>query len=281
MPQAERRDFLKLTLLGALTALPCRSFADTGQNVAGTAAPVADRQQLLAAFDGIVEGAQQVWQAEVGDARAEWMADRARARYAELVPNLPDVGGDANLDAPFIPIAAWYVALYQPMRAAGMRAEDVGLLVYQLYQMELGRRPAADRQAEGDAWFGAANRQKLEHWAAWTQRRDYPGNWVATFVAGDGRHFDFGYDYSECGVVKYLRAQGVAELAPFVCLNDFSKSAALGTGLERHKTLAQGDDHCDFRFRRGRPVTQNWQTEIVLIRQRLADADNAPPSVGS
>lgn len=276
MPEADRRDFLKLTLLGALAALPCRLFAAAGLEVAGAAYTPAGREQLLAAFNAIVDGAQQFWRAEVGDARAEWMADQARARFAALVPGLPDVGGAANIDAPFIPIAAWYVALYQPMRAAGMHAEDVGHLVYRLYQIELGQRSPADRQAEGDAWFGAANRQKLEQWAAWTRRRDYPGNWVATFVPGDGRHFDFGYDYSECGVVKYLRAQGVPELAPFVCLNDFSKSAALGTGLERHKTLAQGDDRCDFRYQRGRPVTQDWQSEIALIRQRLADADNAP-----
>ncbi len=51
-------------------------------------------------------------------------------------------------------------------------------------------------------------------------------------------------------------------------LNDFLKSAAIGSGLRRAKTLAQGDDICDFRYKKGRPVVQNWDAEIDLIRSR-------------
>ena len=89
-------------------------------------------------------------------------------------------------------------------------------------------------------------------------------------MLGDGTAFDYGYDYTECGVVKYFRAQGAPELAPYFCLNDFPKSAVDGSGLSRTKTIGQGVDLCNFRYKKGRPVLQGWSTEIDLIRSRLS-----------
>ena len=56
-------------------------------------------------------------------------------------------------------------------------------------------------------------------------------------------------------------SQGAAEVAPYFCLNDFILSRAEGTGLSRAHTLAQGHDRCDFRYKKGREVTQDWDTE--------------------
>jgi hypothetical protein len=155
------------------------------------------------------------------------------------------------------------------MKAAGLTAEDVGRLVYGLNRRALEMMPRDLAKKEGDDLFGPEMQAALADWAAWTQKRDYPANWVATFLPGDGQSFDFGYDYSECGVVKFFHSQGVPELAPYLCLNDFLKSAAIGSGLRRTKTLAQGDEVCDFRYKKGRPVTQNWASEIDRIRKRM------------
>ena len=91
---------------------------------------------------------------------------------------------------------------------------------------------------------------------------------MGRFLPGDGKTFDAGYDYTECGAVKYFKAQGVAEVAPYFCLNDFLASRAQGTGLVRKGTLAQGDPLCDFRYKRDRPVTQDWDTEVPRFSGR-------------
>lgn len=96
-----------------------------------------------------------------------------------------------------------------------------------------------------------------------TQLRRYPGDWVADYLEGDGGEFDYGLDITECGICKFYHQQGADELAPYLCLSDYVLSDALGRGLVRCQTLAEGDPVCDFRFKRGRetyvePLRDGW-----------------------
>jgi len=219
------------------------------------------REELLMAFRETNKGARQYLGARDGKKLANAVTKAAANRFSSLLLRLPDVGGEQNIDLPYLPIAAWYLAYYQPMQAYGKTAADVGRMIYELNETSLTRYPKAQALAEEVRWFTPANLAKLQKWAVWTQKREYPANWVAIFIQGNGVDFDFGYDYQECGVVKYLQSHKAAALAPYVCLNDFLKSRILGTGLQRSMTLAQGDAVCNFRFKKGRPVTQNWDTE--------------------
>jgi len=220
------------------------------------------KEELLAAFQATNHEARLYLAARYGEKLAEAVTREAANRFSSLLPHLPEVGGQQNIDTPYLPIAAWYLAYYQPMQAYGKNAADVGRMIYDLNGKELAGYPQAQALAEGARWFARANLEKIKKWAAWTQKREYPANWVATFIRGEGKGFDFGYDYQECAVVKYLQSHQAAEVAPYVCLNDFLKSRTLGTGLQRSLTLAQGEKMCNFRFKQGRPVTQNWDTEV-------------------
>ena len=91
---------------------------------------------------------------------------------------------------------------------------------------------------------------------------------MATFRQGDGREFDFGFDISECAFCKYLHSQALEELSPYPCLYDFTASRAFDTGLVRNKTISLVDDVCEFRYKRGRQVTQSWETEIPKIQPK-------------
>lgn len=71
------------------------------------------------------------------------------------------------------------------------------------------------------------------------------------YVEGDSQTFDYGVDYIECASCKFLEAQDASELGPYVCAVDKVASVMLGWGLRRTKTLAEGDEKCDFRFKRG------------------------------
>lgn len=269
MCEVSRRALVLHSLWLSLAALPCGRLRAAAISPAGADYYLARRADLTAAFAGVLEGAVPVWQRRYGAGAAEEMRREAEAGFAAELPGLPDVGGERNWDSTFIPLAAWYVALYGAVRRRGGTAEEVGRLVYDLNRDALAATPAAERSREGEALFSAQGLADKRAWAEWTQKRELPANWVATFIPGRSGEFDFGYDYSECGVLKYFRARGVAELAPFFCLNDFLTSAALATGLARVHTLAQGDPLCDFRYRRDRPVTQGWESEIDLIRARL------------
>lgn len=268
-----RRKFVTLALGASVCCLwPSLLGAGSMGPASGTVVEknyyLAHRAELLQAFHETNIGARQYLAARDGEKLAHTVTREAASRFSSLLPRLPDVGGEQNIDIPYLPIAAWYLALYRPMQAHGKSAADVGRMIYDLNETDLRRYPKAQALAAGARWFSRPALEKMQRWAAWTQKREYPANWVATFIMGDGRDFDFGYDYRECAIDKYLQSQRAAELAPYVCLNDFLKSRAFGTGLRRSQTLAQGDTVCNFRYKKGRPVTQDWDTEVAKFYAR-------------
>lgn len=265
-----RRSFLKCSALTALSLIPGIPLVCPGSRAFAKLATdnyyPSHEQELIAAFVDTLQGATRFLSPELGSDQAQSITQQALGRFKTLLPNLPEVGGEYNPNTPFIPIAAWYVALYEPMKSAGKSAKDVGKLIYDLNVISLGQMPSSQALAEKARFFSEAGRSDLHSWTVWTIRRDYPDNWIADFIPGDGKDFDFGIDYRECGAVKYFQAQGAPELAPYFCLNDFPRSKTLGTGLVRTKTIVNGDGICNFRYKQDRPVTQNWSTEIGGIR---------------
>ena len=57
------------------------------------------------------------------------------------------------------------------------------------------------------------------------------------------------FDMTRCGLADWFRDQGVPEIAPIACEGDYV-TAEFYTGLEliRTKTIAGGDEICDFRY---------------------------------
>ena len=110
----------------------------------------------------------------------------------------------------------------------------------------------------------------MKQWAEGSKNYEHLPGWVFSYVEGDGEEFDYGMDFHQCGVLLYFKSQGAEELAPYICLADWIESKLAGTGLMRTKTLAMGDGVCDFRFKKGRRVTQDWTTEAPKIKRYLA-----------
>lgn len=266
--------FIKYSTIGSLTLLPCTLFTRQVTNASSTNGAsnyyLEHKKEITDDFRTTVKGVAQFWEPEFGLKRTRMLTDQALGLFDRLLPEFPDVGGERNWDTKFIPIAAWYVALYLPMRTNGKTAEDLGKLVYELNKIGLQDVSKEKALGERERMFSRESLDKMRDWAAWTQKREHPANWVAYFMLGNGKEFDYGYDYTECALVKYFKAQGVPELAPYVCLNDFPNSAIFGSGLRRAKTIAQGDGICDFRYKKGRSVAQDWSTEIALIRSRMS-----------
>ena len=107
------------------------------------------------------------------------------------------------------------------------------------------------------------------------------------YLIGDGEGFDWGVDYVSCGNYEFMKQQGAEEFAPYVCLSDMALGEALGWGLTRTQTLADGCDRCDFRFKQGGGThissqTRGVQKTIERIRgkeriARLAQGGHAWP----
>lgn len=251
-----RRFVLKAGVLGVCSCLlPWRVFAAESYYQA-------NRAQILSDFANVCAGAEKWLAPRTSGRTAKAITADAKRRFERLLPGMPDIGGQDNRNQPFLVMAGWLTALYQAMREKGRSAADAGRLLYDLNAADWAALPRQRARTMGKALFSRRYLTALKKWAADSQKRRYPGDWVVRVVPGDGKTFDVGYDYTACGAVTYFRAQGVAEVAPYFCLNDFLASKAEGTGLVRTGTIAQGAALCDFRYKRGRPVTQDWDTEV-------------------
>jgi hypothetical protein len=99
------------------------------------------------------------------------------------------------------------------------------------------------------------------------------GDFEVEYLVGDGDEFDFGINYLQCGNLNFVKNHGGEEFAPYVCMSDIALSDAMGWGLIRTQTLADGCEYCDFRFKKGATTEISSKTPEVqeTIEQILCD----------
>jgi hypothetical protein len=261
-----RRDFMRLTVLAAGSGLlltACgRSLSPSGD--AGDDRPEnyyrRNKNEILKEIKQILAFVQAAAANLLGEAEATQLVAEAMSEFERLLPDLPYIGGDQNDLTANLSQSAAALAFYHAMLAHGQTVEQTGEILYRAVEsqaavplMGLGGRFATSDMAQ----------QKLEQVAKLSHERQYPGDWVFDFVHGDGETFDYGIDYLECGICKYLQAQQASELTPYLCLLDFPMSQAMNTGLVRTATLAHGAQRCDFRYKMGRPCQREWMPDFL------------------
>jgi len=76
--------------------------------------------------------------------------------------------------------------------------------------------------------------------------QDEEYGWATEFPESDAY---LALNFTRCGLADWFRDQGVPEIAPIACEGDFIVAEFLtGLELKRTKTIAGGDDICDFRY---------------------------------
>lgn len=263
-----RRQFMGGVLAGSgffITGLAWLARADIGP---GGNFYVKNKVKLMDYFKQVNQGCQFYLTSRYNPEVARLVTTRAPQILERLLPGLPDIGGEKNMMTPFLIYAAWYVAFFRAMTSQGLSAPDTGRMMYDLTVMKLGMESRQEALAQGASQFTPQYYAQMKKWCARSQKQTFPADWVGRFIEGRDSDFDYGLDFSQCGAVLYFEKQKVMDVAPYFCLIDFPRSAHLGTGLVRTKTLAMGDEVCDFRYKKGRPVKQNWDTEAPRISAR-------------
>ena len=208
------------------------------------------RLKLLKNFDNLMEKARVVLISQYGKEFAETLVGEARDEYSKLIPEIPYVGQN-RIVVQFMTGTAESLAIYRALGNHGKTVEEAGKLYYLICRAFLNSYPRILHWFIGKMSFSKLYLRALKKGALASQKRPYPGGYVFSFVDGDGREFDYGVDYSECGGCKFLSKQGAPELAPYICTADIIYSELFGWGLIRTKTIAEGFEKCDFRFKKG------------------------------
>jgi hypothetical protein len=210
-----------------------------------------NRAKLLKEHRKMAQAGQAFAAGRYGEAFASTLLRESLAEFEELIPILPYIGGKQNPLTGNLVSSAGALAMHRVMQRHGKPVEETGELLYRLTEVWIGRYPRFVRHLMGRYYLSRFSQRQSKKRAALSQQRRYPGDWVRMHVAGDGQTFEWGVDYLECGIVKFLHSQGVDELAPYLCQLDYALFGALGISLARTKTLADGDEKCDFRFKWG------------------------------
>jgi hypothetical protein len=211
---------------------------------------VSQKPRLLKDFGRMAARVRRVLIRRYGEEQAKALITESRREYEALIPQIPFIGEKSPMLIFLLPTSR-YLAVYRALQKRSTAVEDAGRLIYEMCEAEAKAMPGPVRRLMGYLWFYPLFLRRVRKRAAESQKRQYPGGYVLTFVEGDGRDFDWGIDYTECSSCKLLKAQDAMELAPYVCAVDKVSSELLGWGLTRTMTLAEGFERCDFRFKKG------------------------------
>jgi hypothetical protein len=213
---------------------------------------------------------EKVLAARFGKERAAEIMKDVRARYASLIPSVPYIGGKENMFTEWLTYGVFYLAVYRALKPLGSSINGIGEVIYKTYE-DMADYPEWFLRIVSKLKYGERYVSRLKLAAEQSQKRQYPGGWVCTFVEGDGKEFDYGLDITECGICKFYSAHAAQELVPYMCLSDYVVSKAFDRGLVRHQTVAEGGDRCDFRYKRGRetfvyPLRDGWPPRFSIKR---------------
>ncbi len=211
---------------------------------------VSHKRRFLAEFNLVAKSASPVLNGHFeGENVAALVAD-ARQEFESLIPQLPYIGGKQPFTE-FIVFTGMLLALYRVAKVQGKTAEQTGELVFEIGRAFLKSPLAFLLRLFKMVDFSPRTWERMKERALESHQRKYPDGYVYDFVEGDGKTFDYGVDYLECASCKYLTREGAPELASYLCPVDILYSDALGWGLVRTQTLAEGAPKCDFRFKKG------------------------------
>jgi hypothetical protein len=224
------------------------------------------KDKLLRDLDGFSRLMRPELEARYGREKAERIHQNTLAEYEEMIPQFPYIGGRRNRLTTNLVQAGYGLALYRVLREHQGTVEEAGEFIHLALERKLQRIPAFLRRLMGWFLLSPWRMRQMRRRAQASQERRYPGDWVWEFVEGDGQTFDVGITYTECGIEKFMRSQGAAELTPYLCNTDYVLFGSLGMGLVRTQTLAWGCDCCDFRIQRKGNIPPAWPPQFVERR---------------
>jgi len=204
----------------------------------------------------------------------------ARQEYEKLIPEIPYIKGSrARLLNSFLLITAQELAAYKAMKNHGKSPGEAWELCHEALCFRLSEIPQWKRWLLRRFMFSRLVRKIMARRARQQQKVRF-GDFEVEYLIGEGDEFDFGVNYLQCGNHTFVKRHGGEELAPYVCMSDIALSEAMGWGLIRTQTLADGCPHCDFRFKKGAATqisskTPEVQEAIERIRKKEAEQSAA------
>ncbi|PXF56609.1 MAG: hypothetical protein C4B58_12825 [Deltaproteobacteria bacterium] len=207
---------------------------------------------------------------------ASMLQREVRQEYEKLIPEIPYIKGvRARALNTFLLITAQELAAYKAMKKQGKLPAEAWELCHQALRLRVAKIPRWKRWLLRRLMFSSLMRKIIARRARQQQKARF-GDFEVEYLIGEGDDFDLGVNYLQCGNYTFVKRHGGEEFAPYVCMSDIVLSEAMGWGLIRTQTLADGCHYCDFRIKKGAATqisskTPEVQESIERIRRTEAE----------
>lgn len=211
------------------------------------------KKRLVSDFEKMLVFVKKVLLAQDGATFAKYACDKMRLEFNDLLPHIPYIGGDnCELTRPLV-ASVNMLAVYLALKKLNLDLQIIGAITLDAAKLQINSTSLQKKIKNSLKWrflFSKYGKLAMEKAAAKSQLKAYPDGFVYKYVEGDGKNFDFGWDFTECAVCKFFHQYAADEFTPYVCQVDFLISDAVKSGLKRTSTLAEGAPLCDFRFKK-------------------------------
>jgi len=237
---------------------------------------ISRKAKLLKNFDKTASLIRDSVVSSYGSDFADTLYREVRQEYEELIPQIPHIEGiRGGILNSFLRITAQELAVYRAMKKHDKTSGEAWEICHEALRLRLEGYSRIKRWLLARYMFSSLAK-KIARKRALKGQQIKAGDFEVRFVLGDGKFFDFGVDYVTCGNYKFVQDQGAEEFAPYVCMSDIALSDAMGWGLIRTGTLADGCETCDFRFKKGGKTQISSKTpEVQATIEKIKKKENS------
>jgi len=228
-----------------------------------------NKEKIIKQFNSLIKTAEKVVLPIYDNLEADFIVKQARIEFENILSRLPYVGGDKGPFTSLMIQSAQTISLYKVIKPLNLSEREIGKMIYEIAESYAQSFSSVKKWLYRRALFSKKMKNYWREWLKESRKRAYPENWTGDFIESDGKPFDYGINFTECGWMKLIHNEGVEEIAPYACLCDYARMRAVGVGFKRTKTIAAGANICDFRFIKNYQTPRGWPPENISESKAL------------
>ena len=158
--------------------------------------------------------------------------------YRAMVERTPGIGGSSNEEN--LIGACYFFSMAKVI--PGMTPEEMDHIIDVCIRSDFMVKLHRGKKKKGTL-FSQKEQEKKQREAEKSHHSPYEMDWEFTYEPGDGEFF---LTYTRCGICALAKREHMEAYLPCMCRMDFPKYELIGGKLIRTRTLAAGDDCCNF-----------------------------------
>ena len=225
------------------------------------------KPKLMKDFSKHIEIARNILKEKFSEGEINNMFNHMNAEYERIILEIPYIGGTKNSFSSLLIGGMSSLAMFRILEKEGYTHRDIGEFYYKFSDLRnMIRKKNLEKIGNDPAQypFEPVYIDYAKKLCDASNLRNYPDDWVADFVEGDGKNFEWGFNFHECGIHKVLKRLDAEKYVPFFCLSDFSEANVLGFGFSRTQTIGFGAPMCDHRYVKNYKTPRGWSPDDLL-----------------